>query len=786
MKVTLRGPNLSGPIASISVMRAVKSEGEWTGSDHSVHTLETHSIRGLPKFAHMATKGNTAMGSTARLGAIESVRHYRAPAAIFPAAEPPGEIFGENVFTKAVMQKRLPKPVFKSVMATIEHSKPLDPTVADVVAVVMKDWAMEKGATHYAHVFYPLTHLTAEKHDSFFEPGGDGSAIAEFAGQDPHPRGAGRVQLPQRRPAGHIRGPGLHRLGRDQPGLHPREPQREHVVHPDRVRVDDRGGPRQQDPAAAVPTGHGQAGGAHPALFGHEDPDAVVSFAGAEQEYFLIDRSFFLTRPDLLNSGRTLFGAKPPKGQEFDDHYFGAIPERVLAYMMDCERELFKLGIPAKTRHNEVAPGQFELAPMFERSNVAADHQQLLMTTLKRVAQKHGMECLFHEKPFEGINGSGKHVNFSLGNSTQGNLLLPGDTPHDNAQFLVFCAAVIRSVHKYGGLLRASVASATNDHRLGANEAPPAIISIFLGDQLADVFDQIAAGRRHLVQGEGHSRNRGRHAPGAAHRSRVTATGPARSPSPATASSSGPRARCSRSPARWSPSTPSWPRPSTTSPPSSKPLATEGDRVQCRRPVRPPDIIKDHGAVVFNDDGYADEWQVEAAERGLPNLKTTLDALPELITEESMDLFSQLWRLQPPRDAQSLRDRTRAVHPLHPRRSGSDPRDGQHHHPPGRIALPDRVGPERLEPGGHRPGGRHCHPGRGVGLAQGAAVRHRRVSARRSNSTTIDTEEKRGEHAQKGLLPAMAAVRAAADSLETLVADDLWPLPTYQEMLFIL
>src|ERR1700720_2931853 len=229
-------------------------------------------------------------------------------------------------------------------------------------------------------------------------------------------------------------------------------------------------------------------------LFGHLSVDAVVSYAGAEQEYFLIDRHFFFSRPDLLGTGRTLFGALSPKGQEFEDHYFGAIPERVLAYMLDCERELFKLGIPAKTRHNEVAPGQFELAPMFERSNVAADHQQLLMVIMKRVAQKHGMECLFHEKPFEGINGSGKHVNFSLGNATEGNLLLPGDTPHQNAQFLVFCAAVIRSVHKFGGLLRASVASATNDHRLGANEAPPAIISIFLGEQLTDVFDQIAKG----------------------------------------------------------------------------------------------------------------------------------------------------------------------------------------------------------------------------------------------------------------------------------------------------
>ncbi len=450
-------------------------------------------------------------------------------------------------------------------------------------------------------------------------------------------------------------------------------------------------------------------------LFGHENPDAVVSFAGAEQEYFLIDRSFFLSRPDLLNSGRTLFGAKPPKGQEFDDHYFGAIPERVLAFMMDCERELFKLGIPAKTRHNEVAPGQFELAPMFERSNVAADHQQLLMTTLKRVAQKHGMECLFHEKPFEGINGSGKHVNFSLGNSTQGNLLLPGDTPHDNAQFLVFCAAVIRSVHKYGGLLRASVASATNDHRLGANEAPPAIISIFLGDQLADVFEQIAQGGRHDLQGEGLASRSASTRFLCCRPTPATATAPVRSPSPATASSSGRPVRCSPSPGPMVTI-------NTILAEALDHIATEieaqiagGAEFNAAVQTVLETIIKDHGAVVFNEDGYADEWQTEAAERGLPNLKTTLDALPELDHRGVDGALQPLRGLQPPGDAQPLRDRSRAVHPLHPRRGGADTRDGQHHHPAGCAALPDRAGHEPRQPHGDRAGVRLDHPGRGVG-----------------------------------------------------------------------
>ncbi|MET0578296.1 MAG: glutamine synthetase III, partial [Ilumatobacteraceae bacterium] len=423
-------------------------------------------------------------GSTARLQAIDSVRRFAGPLGFFPSPEAPGEIFGQNVFTKAVMQQRLPKTVFKSVMATIEQAQTLDPAVADIVASAMKDWAMEKGATHYAHVFYPLTGLTAEKHDSFLEPGGDGSSIAEFAGKtlvqgepdaSSFPNGGLRATFEAR---------GYTGWDVTSPAYILENPNGNTLCIPT-VFVSMTGDALDHK----TPLLRSQQSMARHAerilkLFGHHKPDAVVSFAGAEQEYFLIDRSFFLARPDLFNSGRTLFGAKPPKGQEFDDHYFGAIPDRVLAFMLDAERELFKLGIPAKTRHNEVAPGQFELAPMFERSNVATDHQQLLMVMLKKVAHKHGMECLFHEKPFAGVNGSGKHVNFSLGNGSEGNLLLPGDTPHDNAQFLVFCAAVIRAVHKYGGLLRASVASATNDHRLGANEAPPAIISIFLGDQL--------------------------------------------------------------------------------------------------------------------------------------------------------------------------------------------------------------------------------------------------------------------------------------------------------------
>ena len=575
-----------------------------------------------------------------RLSAITAVEAYVPPPITFDPGEEPGEIFGANVFSLSVMQRRLPKNVYKSVVSTIEKSAPLDPEIADAVASAMKDWAMEKGATHYAHVFYPLTGLTAEKHDSFLDPVGDGTAFASFSGKT----------LVQGEPdASSFPNGGLRNTfeARGYTGWD--------VMSPAYVLENPNGNTLCIPTIFISMTGEAldhktpvlrsqQAMSAQAKrvleLFGHDEPDNVVAYCGPEQEYFLVDSHFFLSRPDLLNAGRTLFGAKPPKGQEFDDHYFGAIPERVLGFMMDTERELFKLGIPAKTRHNEVAPGQFEVAPMFERANEASDHQQLLMTTFKSIARKHGMECLFHEKPFAGVNGSGKHVNFSLGNSAQGNLLLPGDTPHDNAQFLVFCGAVIRAVHLYGGLLRVSVASASNDHRLGANEAPPAIISIFLGEQLADVFDQIAKG------GATGSKEKGTLIIGV-------------DTLPDLTKDPGDRNRTS-------------------------PFAFTGNRFEFRAPgsmqtVAGPmvilntimaealdfcattleasvaagtdfdaavqdllsTIITDHGAVVFNGNGYSEEWQIEAEQRGLKNLRTTVDALPELISPEAIELFSK-------------------------------------------------------------------------------------------------------------------------------------------------
>jgi glutamine synthetase len=723
-------------------------------------------------------------GSTARLQAIDSVRRYTPPAAFFPAPEAPGEIFGQNVFTKAVMQQRLPKSVFKSVMATIEHSKPLDPAVADIVASAMKDWAMEKGATHYAHVFYPLTGLTAEKHDSFLEPGGDGSSIAEFAGKtlvqgepdaSSFPNGGLRATFEAR---------GYTGWDATSPAYLLENPNGNTLCIPT-VFISMTG----EALDTKTPLLRSQQAMAAQAervlkLFGHHKPDTVVSFAGAEQEYFLIDRAFFLCRPDLFNSGRTLFGAKPPKGQELDDHYFGAIPERVLAFMLDAERELFKLGIPAKTRHNEVAPGQFEIAPVFERSNLAADHQQLLMVTLKQIAQKHGMECLFHEKPFAGVNGSGKHVNFSLGNSTEGNLLLPGDTPHDNAQFLVFCGAVIRAVHKYGGLLRASVASATNDHRLGANEAPPAIISIFLGDQLGDVFEQIAKGGATSSKGKGSIQigvdtlpvlptdpgDRNRTSPMAFTGNRFEFRAPG-----ALQSIAGPMVTINTILAEAL----------DYAATRIEGLVAGGDEFNVAVQKVLEEIITDHGAVVFNGNGYSEEWQNEAAERGLLNLRTTLDALPQLITDEAIELFTNYGvfnsreihsRYEIALEQYILSIGVEARLTLEMANTAILPAALRY-----QTELANNVA--SLKAAGLEPDTGTLEEVSSSVSALRAGIVGLRAELAHGHA---DTAEATAEHAGLGLLPAMSVVRAAADELETLIADDLWPLPTYQEMLFLL
>ncbi|HZN35225.1 MAG TPA: glutamine synthetase III [Pirellulaceae bacterium] len=722
--------------------------------------------------------------SAPRFQAIHAVTNYK------PSAPPLNfkelsshEVFGANVFSMNEMAKRLPKPVFKSLKKTIETGAKLDPTIADIVATAMKEWAIEKGATHYAHVFYPLTGLTAEKHDSFLAPTADGRAVAEFTG----------AQLAQGEPDASSFPSGGIRATFEARGYTAWD-----VTSPAYI-LENANGTTLCIPTAFVSWTGEALDKKTPLLrsmkalnvqaqrilklLGHKDVGHVSATAGPEQEYFMIDRNFFFARPDLLNAGRTLFGAKPPKGQEFEDQYFGAIRDRVLACMLEAERELFKLGIPVKTRHNEVAPNQYELAPIYENANIATDHQQLIMLTLKKVAQKHGMECLLHEKPFAGINGSGKHLNWSLGNTTQGNLLEPGDTPHENMQFLIFCAAVIRAVHKFSGLLRAVVATANNDHRLGANEAPPAIISIFLGDQLTDVFEQIKAGGAKTSKAKGtltvgvdtlpvlpkDAGDRNRTSPFAftGNKFEFRAVG-------SSQSLAGPLVALNTIVAE-----------------SLDYIATElerttgGDPGKLNSAVQKvlQDITAKHSAVIFNGDNYTAAWHEEAEKRGLPNLKTCVDAIPVLASPEVVQLLDKYGVLSP-RETQSRHDiyfeqyvksiSTEAKLIIEMARTMIFPAAVRYQN---ELATT-------------------CTNLKALGYTFDTDTLDeitRLVKGLQDSTTALEKSLAHhggglideAKHFCKSVLPAMAKVRDFADRLEGYVADDLWPLPTYQEMLFI-
>src|SRR6478735_1252834 len=405
--------------------------------------------------------------------------------------EPGNQIFGANVFSISEQRERLSKDTYKRLQSTLEKGEPLDVSLADAIASAMKEWALDKGATHYTHWFQPLTGSTAEKHDSFYAPTGDGNAIADFSGKEliqgepdasSFPTGGIRATFEAR---------GYTAWDPTSPAFILENPNGAFLCIPTAFASWTGEALDHKIPLLRSMDALSNSALRALKLFGDDESTRVFTTVGPEQEYFLIDERFYFERPDLITTGRTLFGTKPPKGHELDDHYFGSIPERVLACMLEAEAELAKLGVPIKTRHNEVAPAQYEVAPIFEPSNVGSDHQQLTMQVLQNVARRYGLVCLLHEKPFAGVNGSGKHNNWSMGTDTGVNLLEPGDTPHENLQFMFFCAAVIQAVDKHQGLLRASVAAAGQDHRLGANEAPPAIISIFLGAELEKVFNAI-------------------------------------------------------------------------------------------------------------------------------------------------------------------------------------------------------------------------------------------------------------------------------------------------------
>jgi glutamine synthetase len=688
-------------------------------------------------------------------------------------------IFGEHTFGLSEMKARLPKEAYKSLIATIEKGETLDPAVADAVALAMKEWAVSKGASHYTHWFQPLTGYTAEKHDSFITPNAGGGAIAQFSGKE----------LVQGEPDASSFPNGGLRDTAEARGYTAWDPTSPAFI------VETPGGCYLAIPTAFASWTGEALDHKIPLLrsidaldrvarrvlkhFGHDDVQNVYATVGNEQEYFLIDEQFFYRRPDLQYTGRTLFGAKPPKGQELDDHYFGSIPDRVLACMMETERELYRLGLPVKTRHNEVAPSQYEIAPIFENANVAADHQQLLMITLQRFARKYGFVCLLHEKPFAGVNGSGKHNNWSMSTDTGMNLLEPGETPHQNEQFLFFCTAVMRAVYKHQDLYRAAVASAANDHRLGANEAPPAIVSIFLGDQLTDVFEQLAKGPATSSKESGllglgvktlptlpkHAGDRNRTSPFAftGNKFEFRAVGSSQSVSfPNTVLN-------------------------VTVSESLDDMADmleaklgEGADLDSAVAAVIRDVLEEINPIIFNGDGYADAWHEEAEKRGLLNLKTTADALPTLVAQKNIDLFERYDVLTEaelrgryeifaeqyetklniesettemmartyilPAAAEYLTDLTNAV------------------------ASAEDIG---LDAGGLMETAREVNDG---------------ITALRKSITKL-REVNDGEHDlaafRDEVIPAMNAVRAAADGLERSVSHEAWPFPTYREILFV-
>ncbi|HEC73734.1 MAG TPA: glutamine synthetase type III [Methylophaga aminisulfidivorans] len=577
-------------------------------------------------------------GNESRLQAISQITN-REPTPV-NKPEPLSSIWATDVFSLAKMEEALAKNAFKAVKKTVQTGAPLDPAVADVVAAAMKDWAMSKGVKFFSHIFYPMTNITAEKHDGFIVTNSEGNAITEFSGSlliKGEPDGSSF-------PNGSLR---MTNAARGYTAWDPTSPA--YIMHTDNgstlmipsVFMSWTGEALDKKiPLLRSNQAMDKAGQKVLKLMGEEEIAPLNSSCGAEQEYFLVDANFANARPDLLLAGRTLFGASPAKGQQFDDHYFGAIPARVQIFMQDFEDQLYRLGIPAKTHHNEVAPGQFEIAPYFEAANVAADHQQLMMTLMKSTAAKHGFLCLLHEKPFAGINGSGKHVNWSVGNATQGNLLDPGSTPHDNLNFLLFCGAVIRGVHKFGPLLRAAIASASNDHRLGANEAPPAILSVYLGDQLEKVFQDIKDGNittsmkggemdlglSQILKFERDPGDRNRTSPFAftGNRFEFRAVG-------SSQSVSGPLVAMNTILAdslEW----------------IAEKLEVELNK-GTDRTIAVVTVLKElmtlHGNVVFGGDGYSSEWhRMAVEERGLKNLPTTADALPYLRDESIRELFA--------------------------------------------------------------------------------------------------------------------------------------------------
>jgi glutamine synthetase len=695
------------------------------------------------------------------------------------------EVFGEHVFNDSAQRAKLPIKVYKKLQETIKAGKELDPAISESVALAMRDWALEHGASHFTHWFQPMTGSTAEKHDSFVTPTDNGEVMTKFSGSDlvrgepdasSFPSGGLRATFEARgytawdpsSPAFILDNPNGstlviptmflswtgEALGKKTPLLRSME-----VLSKQAIRV--------------------------LRLFGNTTSKRVLTTVGAEQEYFLVDKNFYVNRPDLVATGRTLFGAKPPKGQELDDNYFGAINERALSYMAEMEYELLRLAVPIKTRHNEVAPGQYELAPTYETSNLATDHQMMTMEVMTRLAGKHGFACLMHEKPFAGINGSGKHNNWSISTDDGENLLNPGDTPHANAQFLLFCAATVRAVHKYAALLRVSVAGAGNDHRLGANEAPPAIISVFLGGQLSDVFRQLEAGAAEssttaesievgvsmLPKLPRDAGDRNRTSPFAftGNKFEFRAVGSSQNVSGVNTVLNAAIAESLDFAAT-----------------RLEADVAGGKDLNVAVQELLTEMIAEFKPVLFDGDNYAAEWHAEAEARGLPNLRSTVDCVPMVTSPESIELFGK-YNVFSERELHSRQEILLETYSTKISIEAETASMMAH-----TMILPAALKYQTLVADA-------VNSAKAVGVEDVALVRLLQEvvsTAGAFRQASVDLDAAKGAEVsgdalalakyQHGtVIPAMLKLRKLGDKLELLVDSNCWTLPTYAEMLFL-
>src|SRR4051812_24581093 len=724
------------------------------------------------------------MGSRVLGEAIGSIRNWSVTEAKEPRAARVTEAFGSLVFSDEVQQTRLPKPIYHALRRTMTHGEPLDNSVADAVASAMKEWAVEHGATHYTHWFQPLTGITAEKHDSFLSPTSDGKAVLEFSGKELVRGEPDASSFPSGGMRSTFEARGYTAWDPTSPPWLLKSGNATTLVIPTAFVSWTGEALDKKTPLLRSMEALSKQAVRILKLFG-STAERVVTTCGPEQEYFLIDQYFYLSRPDLINAGRTLFGAKPPKGQELEDQYFGAIPDRVMAFMSEVETELYKCGVPVKTRHNEVAPSQYEIAPVFENANVATDHQMMMMETLKRSAPKFGLACLLHEKPFAGVNGSGKHLNWSMSDDEGNNLLGPGASPHDNLQFLVFCTAVIRAVNRWQGLLRASIASAGNDHRLGANEAPPAILSIFLGDMLTDIFEQIEKGGAKSTKHGG-----------------VLDTGVQALPK--LPRDAGDRNRTSpfaftgnKFEFRAVSSNQSIGYPNIVLnlavTESIDYIATElekavkgGKTLNVAVAELLPTVIKENKQIIFNGNGYSKEWEKEAAKRKLLNLKNTVDALPQLVTRDAVKLF-ETYKI--------LKERE-----LHARYEIMVEQYIKTVNVEGQLMV--LMANRYIVPAAIEFQRKVAESVAAVKAAGSKSVEGKKMLDRLTKLTddfrrrtdklqhALEHEangsaEKHAKHFRDAVIPAMSALREAGDELELMIPHETWPLATYREMLFI-